>query len=70
MVRPPWRARGVGQHADSQPRNGQKAHRQKLGEYEAMSAADPGSGPRGPWLTLDSGIAHEREWVRFWQSLA
>jgi hypothetical protein len=31
-----------------------------------MRQMDPGHGPRGPWLALDSGIGHEREWVRFW----
>jgi len=45
------------------------AHRAKLGEYEARRALDTGDGPRGPWQTLDAGIAHEREWVRFWTKL-
>jgi PadR family transcriptional regulator AphA len=45
------------------------AHRSKLAEYEAMRRADPGDGERGPWLALDSGIGHEREWVRFWEAL-
>ena len=46
------------------------AHRAKLAEYEARRQADTGEGPRGPWLALEAGIAHEREWVRFWSSLA
>ncbi len=46
------------------------AHRAKLSEYEALRQVDTGEGPRGPWLALDAGIAHEREWVRFWSSLA
>jgi PadR family transcriptional regulator, regulatory protein AphA len=45
------------------------AHRRKLAAYELRRAQDPGTGPRGPWLTLDAGIAHEREWVRFWTDL-
>ena len=46
-----------------------EAHRRKLGEYEVMRRMDPGEGARGPWLALDSGIGHEREWVRFWERL-
>jgi DNA-binding PadR family transcriptional regulator len=45
------------------------AHRRKLREYEELRDADPGTGPRGPWLTLDAGIAHERVWIRFWSAL-
>ncbi len=46
------------------------AHRAKLAEYEARRRLDTGEAPRGPWRALDAGIAHEREWVRFWTSLA
>lgn len=46
------------------------AHQRKLEEYEARRPLDTGDGPRGPWLTLDAGIAHEREWIRFWSELA
>jgi PadR family transcriptional regulator, regulatory protein AphA len=46
------------------------AHRRKLAEYEARRRLDPGAGPRGPWMTLDAGIAHEREWIRFWSEIA
>ena len=46
-----------------------EAHRAKLAEYEAMRAADPGDEHRGPWLTLDSGIGHQREWVRYWEAV-
>lgn len=45
-------------------------HRRRLAEYEAMrelAGEDTGTGPE---LTLDAGIAHEREWVRFWSRLA
>jgi DNA-binding PadR family transcriptional regulator len=46
------------------------AHRRKLAEYEALRRFDSGEEPRGPWLTLESGIGHEREWIRFWSELA
>jgi PadR family transcriptional regulator AphA len=46
------------------------AHQRKLDEYEARRQLDPGDGPRGAWLTLDAGVAHEREWVRFWSEIA
>jgi PadR family transcriptional regulator AphA len=46
------------------------AHRRKLDEYRARRELDPGDGPRGAWLTLDAGIAHEQEWVRFWSEIA
>jgi PadR family transcriptional regulator AphA len=46
------------------------AHRAKLESYRALRAIDTGDGPRGPWRTLEAGIAHEREWVRFWSDLA
>lgn len=46
------------------------AHRAKLAEYQARRQLDTGEGPRGPWRTLEAGIAHEREWVRFWTQLA
>lgn len=46
------------------------AHRQELEGYEALRSQDDGTGPRGPWLALDSGIGHAREWVRFWEALA
>lgn len=46
------------------------AHRAKLGEYERLAEHDDGEGPRGPWVALRAGIAHEREWVRFWSELA
>jgi PadR family transcriptional regulator, regulatory protein AphA len=45
------------------------AHRRKLEEYETLRAEDPGTAPRGPWLALDAGLAHEREWIRFWSRL-
>jgi DNA-binding PadR family transcriptional regulator len=48
-----------------------EAHRAKLAEYEAIHAnMQQGDGPVGPRLALEAGIAHEREWVRYWQRLA
>lgn len=47
-----------------------EAHRQRLAGYEALSAADDGSAPRGPWLALRAGIRHEREWVDYWETIA
>lgn len=46
------------------------AHREKLRAYEQRAGEDDGSDPRGPWRTLAAGIAHEREWVRYWSELA
>ena len=42
-------------------------HEAKLAEYEALADVPM---PPGLRLALDSGIGHEREWVRFWKSLA
>jgi DNA-binding PadR family transcriptional regulator len=58
--------------ADPQPlaRARRAAHQRKLDQYEARRKLDPGDGTRGPWLTLDAGIAHEREWLRFWSDIA
>jgi DNA-binding PadR family transcriptional regulator len=48
-----------------------EAHRTKLAEYEALHASmNAGGGPSGPRLALEAGIAHEREWVRYWRRLA
>ena len=46
-----------------------EAHRRKLAEYEALKRLDPGDDPRGPWLTLEAGIGHERQSIRFWEGL-
>jgi DNA-binding PadR family transcriptional regulator len=46
------------------------AHRAKLESYRALLEADTGGEPRGPWRTLEAGLGHEREWVRFWSRLA
>lgn len=47
-----------------------EAHREKLAAYQYQARFDSGDAPRGPWLTLQAGIAHEREWVRYWSELA
>jgi len=47
-----------------------KTHRAKLEEYEAMRAGVPEGVPPGMVIALEAGIAHEREWVRFWEELA
>jgi len=47
-----------------------EAHRARLAEYEALRAATPADVPAGPRLSLEAGIGHEREWVRFWSRLA
>ena len=47
------------------------AHEAKLIEYAERRAAiaeDPAL--RGPALTLDAGIAHERVWIAYWRALA
>jgi PadR family transcriptional regulator, regulatory protein AphA len=45
-------------------------HRAKLAEYEERARFDPGTGPRGPWLALQAGIRHTKEWIAFWGELA
>jgi DNA-binding PadR family transcriptional regulator len=46
-----------------------EAWKAKLAEYEAFKRLDTGEGPRHAWLTLDAGIAHTREWIRFWEAV-
>jgi DNA-binding PadR family transcriptional regulator len=45
-------------------------HRRQLAAYEGMKSLDAGGEPRGPWLALESGIGHQREYIRFWEKLA
>jgi DNA-binding PadR family transcriptional regulator len=45
-------------------------HRAKLAEYEEIQRAPELGDLRGPRLALEAGIAHEREWIRFWEGLA
>jgi len=50
------------------------AHEAQLARYAEIRAQASAAGdeppPTGPAATLDAGIAHEREWVRFWRRLA
>ena len=41
-------------------------HAEKLRDYESLHAAAAAQMPVGERLALEAGIAHEREWVRFW----
>jgi PadR family transcriptional regulator AphA len=43
--------------------------RAKLAEYEGLERHVRGAAPRGALLSLQAGIAHEREWVEFWSGL-
>lgn len=46
------------------------AHQAKLAEYRALHAELAGDASlTGPALTLEAGIAHEREWVTYWKRL-
>jgi DNA-binding PadR family transcriptional regulator len=45
------------------------AHREKLREYEQLAREGGENPPTGPFATLQAGIAHEREWVRYWERL-
>ena len=47
-----------------------QVHEQRLREYEDLRASIPTQAPVGAVLSLEAGIAHEREWVRFWGRLA
>jgi PadR family transcriptional regulator AphA len=44
-------------------------HRRKLAEYETFVAHGSPEEAPGPWLALQAGLAHEREWVRYWEKL-
>jgi PadR family transcriptional regulator AphA len=44
-----------------------EAHEERLREYEELAAALPAETPTGVRLALESGLGHEREWVRFWR---
>jgi predicted DsbA family dithiol-disulfide isomerase len=43
-------------------------HERRLAEYDELHAG-AGDWPAGPRLALESGIGHEREWVRFWRTV-
>jgi PadR family transcriptional regulator, regulatory protein AphA len=44
-----------------------EAHRRKLAEYEGLAEQEM---PAGVRLALESGLGHEREWVRFWEEMS
>ncbi|HEY2334753.1 MAG TPA: helix-turn-helix transcriptional regulator [Solirubrobacterales bacterium] len=44
-------------------------HQRKLAGYEKLLAEMGAAAPAGMRLSLESGIGHEREWVRFWSQL-
>ena len=39
-------------------------------EYEQLAGSFPAEIPDGVRLSVEAGIGHEREWVRFWRRLA
>jgi hypothetical protein len=47
-----------------------EAHTAKLAEYEELMRVVGPTLADGPRLALQSGIGHEREWVRFWSEIA
>jgi DNA-binding PadR family transcriptional regulator len=47
-----------------------EVHERKLSEYEETRARLDDRDPPGPGLTLEAGIGHEREFIRFWRRLA
>jgi PadR family transcriptional regulator, regulatory protein AphA len=44
-------------------------HEERLREYEELARSLPQETPAGVRLALESGLGHEREWVRFWRHL-
>src|SRR3954462_10780100 len=46
-----------------------RIHGEALAAYEPLHASAEG-GPEGPGRVLESGIGHEREWIRFWKGAA
>jgi PadR family transcriptional regulator, regulatory protein AphA len=46
-----------------------EAHRRKLRSYEQMREAAGEDAPEGALLSLEAGIGHEREYIRFWSRL-
>ena len=46
-----------------------RIHGDALARYEALHES-AGEWPEGPRLVLESGIGHEREWLRFWKAVA
>ena len=46
------------------------AHEERLQEYEEWTEQLGPESPEGARLALESGVGHEREWVRFWGRVA
>jgi DNA-binding PadR family transcriptional regulator len=46
-----------------------RIHEERLAQYEALHAT-AGDWPEGARLVLESGIGHEREWLRYWARVA
>jgi PadR family transcriptional regulator, regulatory protein AphA len=46
-----------------------RIHAERLAEYEDLHRS-AGDWPEGGRLVLESGIGHEREWLRFWEGVA
>jgi PadR family transcriptional regulator AphA len=46
-----------------------RIHGERLAQYEELHGTAEGW-PAGPRLVLESGIGHEREWLRFWEGVA
>jgi PadR family transcriptional regulator, regulatory protein AphA len=51
-------------------RRQREIHEPRRGEYEQLAGALPPETPEGVRLSLQAGVAHEREWVRFWSQVA
>ena len=46
------------------------AHEERLAAYEGMRPVVKATGERRFIATLEAGIGHEREYIRFWKGLA
>jgi DNA-binding PadR family transcriptional regulator len=47
-----------------------QVHRAKLQQYQALNELDRGRSPAATKLVLESGLAHERLWIEFWERIA
>jgi DNA-binding PadR family transcriptional regulator len=47
-----------------------RIHAERLEQYERLHADAGPDWPEGARLVLESGIGHEREWLRFWEEVA
>lgn len=46
------------------------AHERQLAEYQDLHERESAQMPEGMRLSLEAGIGHEKEWVRYWRRLA